>query len=76
MRTILTFVLSGLFMMNINAQTEPETPVATESPKEKKDDTTYLSFGNMKVIIYEENDDVSTTILESLENIDDDLVLL
>lgn len=55
-------------MMNINAQTEPETPVATESPKEKKDDTTYLSFGNMKVIIYEENE-VEITIDEKGDTI-------
>ena len=33
-----------------------------------------VSEEKLAVLFYEENDDVSTQILESLENIDDDLV--
>jgi hypothetical protein len=33
-----------------------------------------LSEDKLAVLFYEENDDTSTTVLESLENIDDDLV--
>jgi len=34
-----------------------------------------ISEEKLAVLFYEENDDVSTKILESLENIDDDLVI-
>ena len=33
-----------------------------------------LSEDKLAVLFYEENDDVSTTVLEFMENIDDDLV--
>jgi len=71
MRTILTLILAGIFSMNINAQTAPEVPVTPETPKtpecsdcDEKDDTTFLSFGKMKVIIYEDKDAVEFSVDE------------
>lgn len=75
MRTILTLIISGLFILNSTAQTapevpaEPEAPIAPEAPKEEKDDTTYLSFGKVKVVIYEDKDDVEITIDEKGDTI-------
>ena len=76
MKTILTLIICALFIMNTSAQTAPEVPAkpkAHESPEcddcDEKDDTTYLSFGNIKVIIYEEKDDVEITIDEKGDTI-------
>jgi hypothetical protein len=71
MKTLITLIISSLFFLNSNAQTAPEvpaTPTAPETPKcddcDEKNDTTFLSFGKVKVIIYEDKDDVEITIDE------------
>lgn len=75
MKTIFAILFSLFSFILVHAQTapvEPIEPVAPENPKtpcedcDEKDDTTFLSFGKVKVIIFEEKeDDVKISISEN-----------
>lgn len=58
MKSIFTIVFAIFSFILVNAQNEESSSETNTQPStEKNDDTTYLSFGKLKVIIYEEGDD-------------------
>lgn len=74
-KAIFTLLMSGMMTIGALAQTpvqpiEPVEPVTPIEPGSDMDDTTgkkvtKLSFGNMKVIIYEDNEDVNVKVDEN-----------
>lgn len=58
MKTIFTILFTIFSFVLVNAQNETSSSETNAQPTTgKNDDTTYLSFGKLKVIIYEEGDD-------------------